>query len=320
VGQKSDCAKCTCNAHALRPRRPPRPSTPPAGRQSRCPPPAAAIWPIRAHKAVTSGQSGWRSLASVRVGAAAAFGSQTPPVLASGHQDHAGYRPDRRRGQPLPYSRSAVSRNGCAAGDLTEVCRTHRVELGRRARRPPLPLPCAQHNLVGRQDGRGCSDNRRWSLASPSKSIAGRCKMHRRQHRRHRRRRPPAGCTSARALPNTSQARVNIGAPTAGRGNGVWGAGGPLAGRSRAEKPTHRICGAIRAVGRRRAGWCEREGARVPSLRWLRRPWRAAAARGSSRPAPRRASRARRAAQTNTHRLRRLRSASLLGWALWRPG
>ena len=53
------------------------------------------------------------------------------------------------------------------------------------------------------------------------------------------------------------------------------------------QKPTHRNCGAIRAVGRRRAGWCEREGARVPSLRWLRRPWRAAAARGSSRPAPR---------------------------------
>ena len=149
VGQKSDCVKCTCNAHALRPRRPPRPSTPPAGRQSRCPPPAAAIWPIRAHKAVTGGQGGWRSLADSAIGAAAAFVPETPPVLASGRADHAGYRPDRRRGQPLPYSRSAVSRNGCAAGDLTEVCRTHRLELGRRAHRPPLPLPCAQHNLAG---------------------------------------------------------------------------------------------------------------------------------------------------------------------------
>ena len=114
--------------------------------------------------------------------------------------------------------------------------------------------------------------------------------MHRRRHRRHRRRRPPAGSDGARALPNTSQARVNMMPYTAGRGNKFWRAGGQVGGRARQRKPTHRNYGAIRAVGRRWAGWCEREGARVPSLRWLRRPWRAAAARGSSRPAPRRAS------------------------------
>ena len=74
---------------------------------------------------------------------------------------------------------------------------------------------------------------------------------------------------------------------TAGRGNKFWRAGGQVVGLARQRKPTHRICGAIRAVGRRRAGWCEWEGARVPSLRSLRRRWPAAAARGSSRPAPR---------------------------------
>ena len=111
--------------------------------------------------------------------------------------------------------------------------------------------------------------------------------MHRRWHRRHRRRRPPAGSTSARALPNTSQARVNMMPCTAGRGNGVWGAGGQVAGLARQRKPTHRK---LRSHSRRWAPsgrLCEREGARVPPPRWLRRPSPAAAARGSSRPAPR---------------------------------
>ena len=114
MGQMSDLRKKSCNVHSSARRRPQRASTPPAGRQSRHPPPAAAILLNSAHKAVNSGQSGWRSLASIRVGAAAAFGGQTPPVVASGHQDHAGYRPERRRGQPLPYTRSAgaVSTNG----------------------------------------------------------------------------------------------------------------------------------------------------------------------------------------------------------------
>jgi len=112
VGQKSDLRKKSCNVHSSARRRPPRASTPPAGRQSRQPPPAAAILVNSAHKAVNSGQGGWRSLALIRVGAAVAFGPQTPPVLASGHEDHAGYRPERRRGQPLPYSRSAVTLNG----------------------------------------------------------------------------------------------------------------------------------------------------------------------------------------------------------------
>ena len=101
------------------------------------------------------------------------------------------------------------------------------------------------------------------------------------------RRRPPAGSDGRRALPNTSQARVNIGAPTAVRGNGVWGAGGPLAGLPKGRKTD------APELLRHLRRWepsgrlCEREGARVPPPRWLRRPWPAAAARGSSRPAPR---------------------------------
>ena len=109
MGQKSDLLKKSCNVHSSARRRPPRASTPPADRQSRQPPPAAAILVNSAHKAVNSGQGSWRSLAPVRVGAAAAFGGQTPPVLASWHRYHGGYRPERRRGQPLPYSRSAVT-------------------------------------------------------------------------------------------------------------------------------------------------------------------------------------------------------------------
>ena len=112
MGQKSDLRKKSCNVHSSARRRPPRASTPPAGRQSRQPPPAAAILLNSAHKAVNSGQSGWRSLASIRVGAAAAFDTFVAPFLASGHKDYAGYRPERRRGQPLPYTRSAGAVNG----------------------------------------------------------------------------------------------------------------------------------------------------------------------------------------------------------------
>ena len=112
MGQKSDLGKKSYNVHSSARQRPPRASTPPAGRQSRQPPPAAAILLNSAHKAVNSGQSGWRSLASIRVGAAAAFVSKMPPVLPSGHRHHGGCRPWRRRGQPLPDSRSAVRRNG----------------------------------------------------------------------------------------------------------------------------------------------------------------------------------------------------------------
>ena len=74
MGQKSDLRKKSCNVHSSARRRPPRASTPPAGRQSRQPPPAAAILLNSAHKAVNSGQGGWRSLADSAIGAAAAFG------------------------------------------------------------------------------------------------------------------------------------------------------------------------------------------------------------------------------------------------------
>ena len=74
VGQKSDLCKKSCNVHSSARRRPPRASTPPADRQSRQPPPAAAILVNSAHKAVSSGQGGWRSLADSAIGAAAAFG------------------------------------------------------------------------------------------------------------------------------------------------------------------------------------------------------------------------------------------------------
>ena len=74
VGQKSDLRKKSCNVHSSARRRPPRASTAPAGRQSRQPPPAAAILVNSAHKAVSSGQGGWRSLADSAIGAAAAFG------------------------------------------------------------------------------------------------------------------------------------------------------------------------------------------------------------------------------------------------------
>ena len=91
MGQKSDLCKKSCNVHSSARRRPPRASTPPAGRQSRQPPPAAAILLNSAHKAVNSGQSGWRSLASIRIGVVvafvsktAAFVSKTPLVLAFG--------------------------------------------------------------------------------------------------------------------------------------------------------------------------------------------------------------------------------------------
>ena len=76
-GRKSDLRKKSCNVHSSARRRPPRASTPPADRQSRQPPPAAAILVNSAHKAVNSGQGGWRSLALIRVGAVAAFGPQT---------------------------------------------------------------------------------------------------------------------------------------------------------------------------------------------------------------------------------------------------
>ena len=111
--------------------------------------------------------------------------------------------------------------------------------------------------------------------------------MHRRRHRRHHRRRPPAGSDDAPTLPNTSQARVKMMPCTAGRGNGVWGAGGPLVGLPKGRKTDApellRLLRRWEPSGR----LCEREGARGPSLRSLRRPLRAAAARGSSRPAPR---------------------------------
>ena len=65
------------------------------------------------------------------------------------------------------------------------------------------------------------------------------------------------------------------------------GGGRAGCGLGKAEKPTHRK---LRSHSRRWAPsgrLCEREGARVPPPRWLRRPSPAAAARGSSRPAPR---------------------------------
>jgi len=74
---------------------------------------------------------------------------------------------------------------------------------------------------------------------------------------------------------------------TAGRGNKFWRAGGPLAGLPKGRKTD------APELLRHLRRWepsgrlCEWEGARVPPPRWLRRPCPAAAARGSSRPAPR---------------------------------